>query len=189
MYKQKKIPSEVNLELAFHGFKDSNKMQSDLLIDSEIWLSKLESWIKFIRINDLTFCPNLVKEVNQFSIGLHLVNDEDMIKINKQWRHKDEVTDVISFPTLDKNSLFSPQLQCIELGDIIVSVQTANKQANEQKHSLTRELCWLVTHGLLHLLGWDHPTEMRLDEMLNFQDKLLKIKDTSSIVASGGIYN
>ena len=61
----------------------------------------------------------------------------------------------------------------VELGDIIVSVPTAERQALEQNHSLERELCWLVSHGLLHLLGWDHPDDASLMTMLQCQEQLL----------------
>ena len=63
----------------------------------------------------------------------------------------------------------------IELGDIIVSVSTAKRQAKENDHSLQKELRWLVSHGLLHLLGWEHPNIKRLEEMLILQEYLLSI--------------
>jgi probable rRNA maturation factor len=59
------------------------------------------------------------------------------------------------------------------LGDIIVSIDTAARQAEQQEHSLTTELAWLTAHGLLHLLGWDHPDEESLMEMLKKQVILL----------------
>ncbi|AUB37577.1 ybeY, putative rRNA maturation factor [Nostoc flagelliforme CCNUN1] len=59
------------------------------------------------------------------------------------------------------------------LGDIIVSVDTAQRQAQQQEHSLPTELAWLASHGLLHLLGWDHPDEESLGRMLKQQVRLL----------------
>jgi probable rRNA maturation factor len=61
------------------------------------------------------------------------------------------------------------------LGDVVISVDTAHRQAQQQGHSLKTELAWLATHGLLHLLGWDHPDEESLMEMLNQQETLLQI--------------
>jgi probable rRNA maturation factor len=58
------------------------------------------------------------------------------------------------------------------LGDIIISVETAQKQA--QGHSLAQELAWLAAHALLHFLGWDHPTEAELLTMLQKQSELLQ---------------
>ncbi|MEO0935438.1 MAG: rRNA maturation RNase YbeY, partial [Cyanobacteria bacterium J06641_2] len=60
------------------------------------------------------------------------------------------------------------------LGDIIVSVDTARKQAIQQGHSLKIELAWLASHGFLHLIGWDHPDEESLQRMLRKQVMLLK---------------
>ena len=60
------------------------------------------------------------------------------------------------------------------LGDIIISVETAQQQALTQNHSLARELAWLTAHACLHLLGWDHPDETSLLEMLSLQETLLK---------------
>ena len=60
------------------------------------------------------------------------------------------------------------------LGDIIISLETAARQAQQNNHSLTIELAWLASHGLLHLLGWDHPDDARLEEMLAQQANLLK---------------
>jgi probable rRNA maturation factor len=60
------------------------------------------------------------------------------------------------------------------LGDIIISVDMADKQAPEHGYSLRKELAWLASHGLLHLLGWDHPDEASLLLMLDRQEKMLK---------------
>jgi probable rRNA maturation factor len=60
------------------------------------------------------------------------------------------------------------------LGDVVISVDTAGRQAQQQGHPLQTELAWLAAHGLLHLLGWDHPDEERLVEMLNQQETLLQ---------------
>ncbi|MFM7312248.1 MAG: rRNA maturation RNase YbeY [Cyanobium sp.] len=66
----------------------------------------------------------------------------------------------------------------LELGDIVISVETAARQAPEQGHSLERELLFLASHGLLHLLGWDHPDDARLAMMLARQEALLATMPT-----------
>jgi probable rRNA maturation factor len=63
----------------------------------------------------------------------------------------------------------------LELGDIVISVETAARQAPEHGHSLERELLFLASHGLLHLLGWDHPDEASLAAMLAQQEQLLAV--------------
>ena len=62
----------------------------------------------------------------------------------------------------------------IELGDIVISIPTAERQAPEHGHSLQQELLFLASHGLLHLLGWDHPDEASLAAMLSRQDALVQ---------------
>ena len=69
---------------------------------------------------------------------------------------------------------------------IIVSVITAEKQANIHKHNLSRELRWLVCHGFLHLLGWDHLNAQSLNRMLKFQDQLLRLANGLKISSFGG---
>jgi probable rRNA maturation factor len=67
----------------------------------------------------------------------------------------------------------------LELGDIVISLDTAARQAAEHGHSLEHELLFLASHGLLHLLGWDHPDEASLAAMLNRQNRLLRSRDHS----------
>ena len=61
----------------------------------------------------------------------------------------------------------------LELGDIVISLETAARQAPDHDHSLPEELLFLATHGLLHLLGWDHPDDTSLAAMLRKQEELL----------------
>ena len=62
------------------------------------------------------------------------------------------------------------------MGDIVISVPTAIRQAKENNAELFRELRWLASHGLLHLLGWDHSDEEGLNQMLSIQEQLLDIR-------------
>ena len=85
-------------------------------------------------------------------------------------------TDVLSFATLE-GDFVPPSSDTLELGDIFVSVETAFHQASFYDQSLGQELRWLVSHGILHLLGWDHPCAESRSNMLTFQEELIKIKD------------
>ena len=73
-------------------------------------------------------------------------------------------------------SFFVPGSECIELGDIVISVPTAIKQAKDNNVDLLRELRWLASHGLLHLLGWDHCDQESLTQMLITQEQLLDLR-------------
>lgn len=94
--------------------------------------------------------------------------DKEFIKdINKQYRNKDNVTDVISF-AFDESGIQSEML-----GDILICIDKAKEQAKDYGHSFKRELAFLYCHGLLHLLGFDHINKEDEDKMFAMQDKIL----------------
>lgn len=101
-----------------------------------------------------------------------LVDDERIHEINREYRHIDRSTDVISF-AMEDNDQFYVEGMPRTLGDIFISVDHAKKQAEEYGHSLRREMCFLFTHGILHLLGYDHMTDEQEKEMFDLQDKIL----------------
>ena len=101
-----------------------------------------------------------------------MTNDQKILDLNHSWLGQEKTTDVLSFPIIDETSVGVGN-ECIELGDIVISVPTAIRQAKENNADLLRELKWLATHGLLHLLGWDHLDEESLNKMLLVQEQLL----------------
>ena len=113
---------------------------------------------------------------------MRLTDDIEIQKLNYEYRQLDKPTDVLAFASLDTDipqSVQIPDEIPLYLGDIVISVVTASKQAKQQGHSLQTELAWLASHGLLHLLGWDHPNEESLIKMLNQQVILLKTVNIS----------
>jgi probable rRNA maturation factor len=106
------------------------------------------------------------------ALSLLLVNDRAIRKINREFRQIDAPTDVLSFPV----AKHSPHPEIKLLGDIVISVETARKQAKSLGHSLEREITFLLIHGVLHLLGWDHeqsPQEAK--KMYKTQREILSI--------------
>lgn len=101
-----------------------------------------------------------------------LVDDERIHEINREYRHIHRSTDVISF-AMEDNDQFYVEGMPRTLGDIFISVDHAKKQAEEYGHSLRREMCFLFTHGILHLLGYDHMTDEQEKEMFGLQDQIL----------------
>ncbi|MEG0831167.1 MAG: rRNA maturation RNase YbeY [Acidaminococcaceae bacterium] len=95
-------------------------------------------------------------------VDITLVSDEEIHHLNLEYRQVDRATDVLSF-ALDEDDGQEPALVGeIEehlLGDIIISAETAKRQAEEFGHGLNREIVYLAVHGLLHLLGYDHMQE------------------------------
>ena len=94
-------------------------------------------------------------EVSEVSIAV--VDDEAMRTLNRKFRRKNKTTDVLTFPTDDSDA--DPQAKGRPLGDIVISVDQARRQAVEQKHSLATEIRYLILHGILHALGYDHETD------------------------------
>ena len=110
-----------------------------------------------------------------FSLGLQIISNQEIASMNQKWMQKNKPTDVLSFPIISDESLNN--LDHIELGDIFISLEMALEQSYEYKHSIYREMLWLASHGFLHLLGWEHNSELELDNMLNFQEYLISRLD------------
>ena len=142
---------------------------------SSQWIEEIGSWIRFIQVNESLKCPEIVRNASQLSLGLELTNDEKILDLNHAWLGQSKSTDVLSFPIIDETS-FVVMNEWIELGDIVISVPTAIRQAQDNKADVFRELRWLATHGLLHLLGWDHNDEESLNKMLLIQEQLLDLR-------------
>jgi probable rRNA maturation factor len=139
------------------------------IIKEATWLNWFQDWLH---------TPGLkLPLADSYELSLRLTTDAEIQALNAQFRQKDQPTDVLSFaamevdfPNLEQDPSHESPLY---LGDIIISVDTASKQAPEHGYSLTKELAWLASHGLLHLLGWDHPDEPSLLEMLHQQETFL----------------
>ena len=128
-------------------------------------------------INELSEMENLLKYLaDYFSLknilaSVIIVDNETIHKLNKEYRNIDRETDVISFALEDDKTISDENIRV--LGDIYISIDKAKEQAKEYEHSLKRELCFLMTHGFLHLLGYDHMTKEDEDIMFPLQKKIL----------------
>lgn len=110
-------------------------------------------------------------------LSITFVNDEEIRAINKAYRQKDEPTDVISFALLETDEdevIIKDKNLPVMLGDIIISVDKIKQQSISYGHSFKRELGFLVAHGLLHLLGYNHLTKSDEMEMFQKQNDYLK---------------
>ncbi len=174
---------KLDLDLSFTPFSVQgldvfvNSETLELMKNPSDWIKEIGSWIAFIQVNESLKCPEIVRNASQFSLGLELTNDKKILDLNHAWLGQSKSTDVLSFPIIDE-SFLAPTNECIELGDIVISVPTAIRQAKDNDVDLFRELRWLATHGFLHLLGWDHSDEESLNKMLLIQEQLLDIRGT-----------
>lgn len=110
-------------------------------------------------------------ELEHCEFNIIIVDNEEIHKINKEYRNVDRETDVISFALEDNMDIKYENFRL--LGDIYISIDKCYMQAEEYGHSNTRELCFLATHGILHLLGYDHMNEDDEKVMFKLQKELL----------------
>ena len=195
------IPAgSIDLDLAFQtgddlppallgdavGLADA-KALVDPLAGSGAWADLLGHWLSQLQAE---LPPPL--QAGAYCLGLSLVSDAEIAELNQDWRQKQGPTDVLAFAAQetmddDDGTPFAPMPlppdfsdddcdlgpEALELGDIVISLETAARQAPDHGHSLAQELRFLASHGLLHLLGWDHPDDASLQAMLARQDQLL----------------
>ena len=132
-------------------------------IDREIEeLSILDEYVKY-----------LVKklELDKCEFNIIIVDNKRIHEINREYRNVDRETDVISFAMEDNMDIKYKDFRL--LGDIYISIDKCYQQALEYGHSRVREICFLATHGVLHLLGYDHMESDDEVEMFKLQDELL----------------
>lgn len=119
----------------------------------------------------ITKCAKKSEKVKGRHIVSFVIVDEARIhEINKQYRNIDRPTDVISFAEIDGDE--NHKLP-IEMGDIFICKEKVYSQAKEYGHSIEREFAFLATHGLFHLLGYDHQSEVEEKEMFEKQENIL----------------
>lgn len=114
----------------------------------------------------------VMKLEKQYEFSIILVDSNKIHEINREYRNIDKETDVISFASLDDELVFDLN-EVIELGDIFINVDAIRSQASDYGHSLKREFCFLVTHGILHLLGYDHMNKEDEKKMFDLQEVIL----------------
>jgi probable rRNA maturation factor len=155
----------IDLDLAFSADPQLAQLEQP-------WQRQLAGWLAQLQAE----LPPALQSAT-YSLGLSLVDDAEIAALNRDWRQKEGPTDVLAFAAQEDAQFDSlvaaPIGEPLELGDIVISVETAARQAPEHDHSLEQELLFLASHGLLHLLGWDHPDDASLTAMLARQQRLL----------------
>jgi|SRR5690625_1213557 len=113
---------------------------------------------------------------HEAEISINFVDNNEIKELNRNYRQKDEPTDVISFAmqeSVEEEPKIVGEDIPLTLGDIVISIDKAREQAEEYNHSLERELGFLAVHGFLHLLGYDHINKEDEEIMFNRQEKIL----------------
>ncbi len=111
------------------------------------------------------------ERLSNIEFNVILVDNHYIHELNKNYRHIDRETDVITFALEDNETVDFDQYRL--LGDIYISVDKAREQSKEYQHSFQREICFLAVHGFLHLLGYDHMTLEEEKTMFSKQELIL----------------
>ena len=142
----------------------------EILIDNQNNLIKLdEKFEEQIQNAIKTSLEHLGYGLN-YEISISIVNEEEIRKLNKEYRNNDSVTDVLSFPLFEREDIPEEGM----LGDIVICVERVKEQAKDFNHSEERELIYLTVHSLLHLLGYDHNEEDDKLEMRTKEKEIMK---------------
>lgn len=119
-------------------------------------------------------------ENQNVSISISAVDKEEIHQINKEYRNVDRPTDVLSFPIFSREEInnFSSldedkRVKELELGDIIICIDVLQEHAIEYETGILREMLYMITHGVCHLLGYDHEIEEEKKEMRILEEKIL----------------
>lgn len=124
----------------------------------------------------LDFASNQENVTDEAELSVSFVDNNEIQIINRNYRQKDEPTDVISFAMQEEGDgemkIMGAEMPLL-LGDIVISVDRAKEQAEEYNHTYERELGFLALHGFLHLLGYDHLNEEDEKKMFSRQEEIL----------------
>ena len=155
----------IYVENVYEGTLADNVRQ---MVESISWADWMQQWLLYL--------SPTTELANNCEVSVRLTSDRQIQTFNRQYRFLDQPTDVLAFAAIEADLIIPAELtEPLYLGDIIISLDTAVKQATEQNHSLVVELAWLASHGLLHLLGWDHPDDASLQQMLDRQSTLIQL--------------
>lgn len=167
-----------------------------------IWGQWFNRWWSALTVEELPYLAPVLEAVPKgdlaIAVNLRFVTDSDICQLNRDYRNSDRPTDVLAFSALEAipPAILMAQVteglasngnpdsidpDPIELGDIIISLDTAQTQAQSLGHGLSLELAWLAAHGFLHLLGWDHPDRNQLEQMLTCQQTLLTAANLGTV--------
>lgn len=141
----------------------------EFINEQEVDLSEFEELFNEIAL--YTFSYLKIDDDIEFSVSI--IDNEKIHQINRDYRHIDRPTDVITFALEDEASPFIEGMPRM-LGDIFISYDKALEQAKSYEHSLKRELSFLFVHGILHLLGYDHMNVEDERVMFDLQNTILE---------------
>ena len=152
---------------------NSKMINVDVVIENKLWNKKIKSPSKYIKKKiKKIFKFNSIKR-RRFSLTILLTDNSKMKYLNKKFRNKNKITDVLSFPNLEPADLKKKINTEIYLGDIALSYEIINRRSKDSNFNLEFDKMWI--HGYLHLLGYNHKKFKDYKIMKKTEDKILKI--------------
>ena len=148
-------------------------INADVVIENKLWNKKIKSPSKYIKKKiKKIFKFNSIKR-RRFSLTILLTDNSKIKYLNKKFRNKNKITDVLSFPNLEPADLKKKINTEIYLGDIALSYEIINRRSKDSSFNLEFDKMWI--HGYLHLLGYDHKKFKDYKVMKKTEDKILKV--------------
>lgn len=150
-------------------------IQADLLIDDPRWTKARLGLGKLVPLALETALRSLPKKPKApLEVTVTFSTDKSIRVLNRTHRGKDKPTNVLSFPLWDSLSEIPPSKSAVPIGDIVIAIETMQREAVEQHKTLKAHLTHMLVHGFLHLLGYDHITDKLALEMETLEIKILK---------------
>ena len=164
----------------------ANKVKIDVIIDDDRWLEAVD--FDALKVADelqqVTFdyvaaaCEGqheILATGNELAVNVCLSNDEEVHRLNREFRGMDKATNVLSFANIDDDAFWDNLAAgvSVELGEIILAFETLQREAQSKNISLYAHYCHLLVHGFLHLLGFDHQEDDEAEEMEALETEIL----------------
>ncbi|HEY9163859.1 MAG TPA: rRNA maturation RNase YbeY [Magnetovibrio sp.] len=143
----------------------------DINVEAGPWTEALPDHEALTRRAVLAVCAALDGVPDGSEVSILLTDDAHQQVLNRDWRGKDKPTNVLSFPGDDFDDV--PEGAPLLLGDIAIAFETTTSEAREQQKTLAQHFSHLLVHGMLHLLGYDHETQLEADEMEPLEIEIL----------------
>ena len=150
-----------------------------ILWEIEEYESDIDSALQKTLSDIIVYAMKTEHFTGDYEVSLSVVSADQIRELNANFRQIDRITDVLSFPMYEREELDEIEEKKeyedyeVNIGDIVLCYDRAAKQAEEYGHSLKREICYLVTHSIFHLLGYDHMEEEEKQMMRTREEQVL----------------
>ncbi len=162
-----------------------SKIVLNVSVDNPLWTEMVDfdavkvaeelKDVAFAYVSDVADI-DLLELSKTYDLNVALSNDEEVHRLNKEFRGMDKPTNVLSFANVDDDEFWEmlDKSERLDLGDIILAFETLQREANEKHITVYAHFCHLLIHGFLHILGFDHQTDDEAEEMEALEVEILE---------------